>query len=63
VRAQWIVDKMFWLSARVFAVLTGPAMDYYTPLDHRKQSYKEFMEEWIIGQFIRTLQDHGLKKP
>jgi toluene monooxygenase system protein A len=63
VRAQWIVDKMFWLSARVFAVLTGPAMDYYTPLDHRKQAYKEFMEEWIIGQFIRTLQDHGLKKP
>jgi toluene monooxygenase system protein A len=63
VRAQWVVDKMFWLSARVFAVLTGPAMDYYTPLDHRKQSYKEFMQEWIISQFIRTLQDYGLKKP
>jgi len=63
VRAQWIVDKMFWLSARVFAVLTGPAMDYYTPLDHRKQSYKEFMGEWIVSQFIRTLQDYGLKKP
>jgi toluene monooxygenase system protein A len=63
VRAQWIVDKMFWLSARVFAVLTGHAMDYYTPLDHRKQSYKEFMGEWIVSQFIRTLQDYGLKKP
>ena len=63
VRAQWTLDKMFWLSARVFAILTGPAMDYYTPLAHRKQSYKEFMEEWICTQFTRTLQDYGLKKP
>src|SRR5262249_56440623 len=31
VRAQWIVDKMFWLSARGFAVLTGPAVEYHTP--------------------------------
>ena len=38
VRAQWVVDKAFWGSARAFAALTGPAMDYYTPLEHRKQS-------------------------
>ncbi|HEX3426988.1 MAG TPA: toluene monooxygenase [Acidimicrobiales bacterium] len=63
VRAQWTIDKTFWISARLFSILTGPAMDYYTPLEHRKQSYKEFMEEWIIDQFIRTLQDYGLKKP
>ncbi|MFC7659818.1 hypothetical protein ACFQV8_30410 [Pseudonocardia benzenivorans] len=31
VRAQWVIDKAFWGSARAFAALTGPAMDYYTP--------------------------------
>jgi hypothetical protein len=30
VRAQWVIDKSFWGSARAFAALTGPAMDYYT---------------------------------
>ena len=63
VRAQWVVDKYFWLSARAFSALTGPGMDYYTPLDHRRQSYRQFMEEWIIDQFIRTLADYGLKRP
>jgi toluene monooxygenase system protein A len=62
-RAQWTLDKQFWTSARLFAVLTGPAMDYYTPLEHRKQSYKEFMEEWIVDQYARSLQEYGLKKP
>jgi toluene monooxygenase system protein A len=62
-RAQWIVDKYFWLSARAFAALTGPPMDYYTPLEDRRQSYREFMEEWIIDQFGRTLADYGLKRP
>jgi toluene monooxygenase system protein A len=63
VRAQWTVDKTFWLTARLFAILTGPAMDYYTPLEHRRQSYKEFMQEWVIDQFVRTIADYGLKKP
>ena len=63
VRAQWVVDKAFWGSARAFSALTGPAMDYYTPLEHRKQSYREFMEEWIIDQFIHTIEQYGLKKP
>lgn len=63
VRAQWTVDKFFWLSARAFSALTGPSMDYNTPVEHRKQSYREFMEEWIIDQFVRTIQDYGLKKP
>lgn len=62
-RAQWLIDKTFWISARLFAALTGSAMDYYTPLEHRKQSYKEFMEEWIVTQYARTLQEYGLKKP
>jgi toluene monooxygenase system protein A len=38
-------------------------MDYYTPLEHRKQSYKEFMEEWIVAEFLRLIEDYGLKKP
>lgn len=63
VRAQWTIDKFFWFSARAFSALTGPAMDYYTPVEHRKQSYREFMEEWIIDQFVRTIEDYGLKRP
>lgn len=63
VRAQWTIDKFFWLSSRAFAALTGPSMDYNTPVEHRKMSYKEFMEEWIIDQFIRTIEDYGLRKP
>ena len=62
-RAQWIIDKTFWVSARLFSILTGPAMDYYTPLPMRKQSYHEFMQEWIAGQFVDQLRDYGLKKP
>ena len=62
-RAQWIIDKTFWVSARLFAILTGPAMDYYTPLPMRKQSYQEFMQEWVAGQFADQLRDYGLKSP
>jgi toluene monooxygenase system protein A len=62
-RAQWVIDKTFWVSARLFSVLTGPAMDYYTPLAMRKQSYREFMLEWVAGQFADQLRDYGLKKP
>lgn len=62
-RAQWIIDKSFWLSARLFSILSGPAMDYYTPLARREQSYKEFMHEWIAEQFLDQIRDYGLKKP
>ena len=62
-RAQWIIDKTFWVSARLFSVLTGPGMDYYTPLPMRRQSYAEFMQEWVAGQFVDQLSDYGLKKP
>jgi len=37
--------------------------DYLTALDQRPYSFKEFMEEWIIDQFLRTLDEFGLKKP
>ena len=62
-RAQWLIDKTFWISARLFAVISGICMDYYTLLEHRKLSYKEFMEEWVVNQYQRTLQEYGLKQP
>ena len=61
--AQRMVDVAFWRSWKLFSVLTGPIMDYYTPLQHRKQSFKEFMLEWIVGQFERQMLDLGLDLP
>ena len=62
-RAQTALDVAFWRSTRLFQTLTGPAMDYYTPLDQRKMSFKEFMLEWIVNHHERILEDYGLKKP
>lgn len=61
--AQKKIDVAIWRSWRLFAVLTGPIMDYYTPVEHRSMSFKEFMLEWIVGQFERSLLDLGLDKP
>ena len=61
--AQNKVDIAFWRAWRLFSVLTGPMMDYYTPLEHRKHSFKEFMEEFIVVQFERALTDLGLDLP
>ncbi len=61
--AQYLVDKWFWRTWLFFSVVTGIAMDYLTPFDHRTQSFKEFVEEWILTQFQRQLDEFGLKKP
>ncbi|BCT74628.1 hypothetical protein SCMU_04700 [Sinomonas cyclohexanicum] len=61
--AQKLVDHMFWRSWKVFALLTGLSMDYYTPLEHRTHSFKEFMEEFIVKQFLEQFRDFGLEKP
>lgn len=61
--AQKLVDHMFWRSWHIFALLTGLSMDYYTPLEHRSHSFKEFMNEWIIKQFMEQFRDFGLDKP
>lgn len=61
--AQKLVDISVWRAWKLFSILTGPVMDYYTPLEHRKQSFKEFMQEWIVGQFERSLLELGLDKP
>ncbi|GEL19440.1 aromatic/alkene/methane monooxygenase hydroxylase/oxygenase subunit alpha [Pseudonocardia asaccharolytica] len=59
--AQKLVDHMFWRSWHVFALLTGLSMDYYTPLEHRSHSFKEFMDEWIVKQFLDQFRDFGLE--
>jgi len=61
--AQKMVDHMFWRSWRLFALLTGTSMDYYTPLEHRSMSFKEFMEEWVVKQFLDQFRDFGMEKP
>ena len=61
--AQQAIDVIFWRSWRLFTLLTGIAMDYYTPLEDRKRSFKEFVLEWIVQQFERVMIDLGLEKP
>jgi toluene monooxygenase system protein A len=38
-------------------------MDYLTPVENRKSSFKEFMQEWVLEQFDRTLAEVGLARP
>jgi toluene monooxygenase system protein A len=61
--AQLLVDKWFWRSWRLFAVVTGFSMDYLTPVERRTASFKEFMYEWVLDQFTSALADVGLDKP
>jgi toluene monooxygenase system protein A len=61
--AQYLVDKWFWRSWLFFAIVTGFSMDYLTPLQHRTASFKEFVQEWILEQFQRSLDEVGLKRP
>ena len=37
--AQQLIDIAFWRSWRLFSLLTGISMDYYTPLEHRNLHY------------------------
>ncbi len=60
---QKMVDKWFWRSWRLFAIATGFSIDYFTPVEHRKISFREFMEEWVLIQFQETLKQYGLKLP
>ena len=61
--AQKLVDIAFWLTWRQFSILTGSSTDYYVPLHKREHSFKEFMQEWVIKQFMRQMKDLGLEKP
>ena len=62
-RAQQILDVSFWRAFRLFQTLTGTSMDYYTPVEKRRMSFKEFMLEWIVKHHERILRDYGLDKP
>jgi toluene monooxygenase system protein A len=61
--AQYLLDKWFWRSFLLFATVTGFSMDYLTPLEQRTTSFKEFMHEWVIDQYLRSLEEHGMQKP
>jgi toluene monooxygenase system protein A len=61
--AQYLLDKWFWRAWLLFAVVTGFSMDYLTPLEHRSRSFKEFMEEWVLDQYVRSIEELGLEKP
>lgn len=61
--AQYLVDKWFWRSFRLFAVVTGFTMDYLTPLAARGPSFKEMVHEWVVEQYLQSLADLGLEKP
>ncbi|VVE17606.1 YHS domain-containing protein [Pandoraea commovens] len=62
-QAQKLVDIAIARSWYVFCVPAGTAMDYGMPLDRRKQSFREFMQEWIFDQFERSLIEMGLSRP
>jgi toluene monooxygenase system protein A len=61
--AQRLVDKWFWRSWLLFAVVTGFSMDYLTPLAARTSSFKEFMHEWVVDQYLASLDELGLARP
>lgn len=61
--AQYLLDKWFWRSWRLFAIVTGFSMDYLTPLERRTCSFKEFTQEWIIDQYLRSIAEFGLERP
>ncbi|HEV3032509.1 MAG TPA: YHS domain-containing protein [Polyangia bacterium] len=61
--AQYLADKWFWRSWQLFAVVTGFAIDYLTPVENRTMSFKELMQEWIVDQYLRMLEEVGLERP
>jgi toluene monooxygenase system protein A len=61
--AQQMVDIIFWRSWRLYCLVTGQAMDYYTPLSNRTRSFKEFVLEFVVDPFVRAVEGLGLQKP
>ena len=62
-RAQYLIDKMWWRCWRLFLALSGTAMEYLAPVSARARSFKEFMTEWVTGQFMKNLAEFDLEKP
>jgi toluene monooxygenase system protein A len=61
--AQRMVDIIFWRSWRLHCLLTGQAVDYYTPLSQRTRSFKEVVLDSVVAPFVRALEGLGLEKP
>ncbi|MET4806177.1 YHS domain-containing protein [Limibacillus sp. MBR-115] len=61
--AQQLIDVSFWRCWKQFSALSGVSIDYYTPLEHREYSFKEFMREWVEDQFLRNLKALGIDTP
>jgi toluene monooxygenase system protein A len=61
--AQKLIDISFWRVWKQFSVLSGLSMDYYTPLEQREFSFKEFTMDFVSSQFLRNLEAIGLQKP
>jgi toluene monooxygenase system protein A len=61
--AQRVIDIAFWRSWRAFCLVTGPAMDYYTPLADRTRSFQELVQERIAEPFVRAVEELGLARP
>ena len=60
---QRLIDISFWRIWKQFSALSGVSIDYYTPLDRREHSFKEFTENFVCEQFLRNLEALGLEKP
>jgi toluene monooxygenase system protein A len=60
---QFLMDKMWWRSWRILLATTGTAMDYLTPVSVRSKSFREFVEEWVIEQYMRNLEEFNLELP
>jgi toluene monooxygenase system protein A len=61
--AQYLLDKTWWRSWRLLIATTGTAMEYLTPVAARTRSFKEFVHEWIVEQFLRNLDEFQLDLP
>lgn len=61
--AQRLLDKWFWRSWLFFAITTGVVMDYLSPLAGRARSFKEFVEEWVLDQYLASVAALGLRRP
>lgn len=61
--AQALLDKWFWRCWPLFAVVTGFTLDYLTPLEKRRQSFREFVEEWLLDQYCAEVARYGLEPP
>jgi toluene monooxygenase system protein A len=60
---QFLMDKMWWRSWRILLATTGTAMDYLTPVAARSRSFQEFVEEWVVDQYRRNLEEFNLELP